>query len=146
MKAADWLGRLLCGISLLMLSEAHERLFGGQIHGLLGVAIYLCTSGLCNFASIVLADKILNGPISYDMQRLAFCALIVNFFSFIAFMAKNSPSVALLNSTIMVISYVQFARLLWPSNGNPITHHRRVGVLRLLNLQGTRLYLEKEKR
>lgn len=145
MKAADWLGRLVFGACMWGIDYAHTEIFGNPENTMLGIAVYSCTAALCNTSTIVLSAGLLRGKASYDMQRLAYCAIAVNFLCFLAYTAKISPVVILFNTTTTVISYAQLARLLWPSNGDLIPYHRRFGFLRFASLQSTSLHLEAKK-
>lgn len=143
MRAADWIGRALYAAIIFGVTQLHGEFFGRVENSVTGVAIYVCTAAICNLVAVLLAPYLLRGKASYDMQRLAYCAIVVNFLSFILYSAKISPVV--LNTTITVISYVQLARLIWPSNGYPSYHHRRFGFFRFAALQGKNLHLETEK-
>ena len=143
MNTADWTGRAVYAAVIFGLNLLHGEYFGNPENSITGVAIYVCTSAVCNLVAVILAAHLLRGKASYDMQRLAYCAIVANFLSFILYSAKISPIV--LNITIMVISYVQLARLIWPSNGDPSYHHRRFGFFRLAALQGKNIHLEATK-
>lgn len=143
MRAADWIGRALYAAIIFGITQLHGVFFGSPENSIIGVAVYVCTAAVCNLVAVILAPELLRGKASYDMQRLAYCAIVVNFLSFILYSAKISPVV--LNTTITVISYVQLARLIWPSNGNLSHHHRRFGFFRFAALQGKNLHLEAKK-
>lgn len=143
MRPADWIGRLIYASIVFGITQVHSEYFGNVENSITGVAIYVCTAAVCNLVAVLLATDLLRGKASYDMQRLAYCAIVVNFLSFILYSAKISPVV--LNLTITVISYVQLARLIWPSNGDPSYHHRRFGFFRFAALQGKNIHLEAEK-
>lgn len=145
MKAADWLGRLLCGLLIWTLYKAQEWAVGDIENELWDVAMYLCTAAIINAAEVVLAALLVRGAASYDMQLLAFCAVIANFLNFVAYAAKNSPMVFVLNQTITVISYVQLVRLIWPSNGSPLDYRSRGVFLRFAHLPAKGVHFEKEK-
>ncbi len=145
MQRSDWIGRLLCGAGIFGLGWLHAYFFGNPEGTRAGVAVYVCTAALANAIDIVLSAGLMRGKASYDMQRLAYCAIVVNFLSFIAFTAKNSPLVSALNMAITVISYAQLVRLLWPGNGNLSPHPWRFGFLRFTALQSPRIHLEKKK-
>lgn len=143
MCLADWIKRAGYALVIFGLNMLHVEFFGNPTNSINGVAIYVCTSAICNLVAVLLAPYLLRGKASYDMQRLAYCAIVANFMSFILYSAKISPSV--FNTAITVISYVQLARLIWPSNGDPSYHYWRFGFLRFATLQGKNLHLEAAK-
>lgn len=145
MRAADVIGRAVCGLVMYAANKLQVHWFLPSTIEIGEVALFICTAALANAFSIILAATTLRGAVSYDMQRLAFCAVVVNLLSFIAFAAKNSPCVHLLNDTITVISYAQLARLLWPGYGNRYDSDRRYGVSRFVDLYLPRFYMEKKK-
>lgn len=102
-------------------------------------------SALTNTCALLAAAAFVRGKASFDLQRLAFCAMVVNFLNFAAFAAKSSPCVYVLNTSITVISYAQLVRILWPGNGDPIYHNRRFGLSRLANFQSKIFHMEKTK-
>ncbi len=145
MKAAAWIGRILCGIAIMALYGLQGMIEGDVKNTLGGVAQHVTVAAIVNAAEVVLAAYLVRGAASYDMQLLAFCAVIVNFLSFVAYAAKNSPMVFFLNHSIMVISYVQFARLIWPSNGSPLNYRSRGLFLRFAHLPIASVHFKKEK-
>jgi len=114
-------------------------------NNLLSVGINQCLSALTNTCALLSAAVFARGKASYDLQRLAFCAIVVNFLSFVAYSAKISPLISALNWAITVISYAQLLRILWPSNGDPAYRFRRFGVFRLAYFPSARFYLEAKK-
>ena len=145
MKAADIIGRVACGLGMYAVNQAQMNLWAPSSAELFEVSIFICTSALANAICILLPAALMRGSASYDMQRLAFCAIVVNFCSFIAFAAKSSPFVHLFNDTITVISYAQLARLLWPGYGNRYDNSRRFGIFRFVDIHLPRFYMEKKK-
>lgn len=145
MNAADIFGRILCGLGIYAVNQAQMYLWTPSSSKLNEVSIFICTAALANAVCILLPAALMRGSASYDMQRLAFCAIVVNFFSFIAFAAKSSPLVHLFNDTITVISYAQLARLLWPGYGNRSDNSRRFGIFRFVDFHMPRFYMEKKK-
>lgn len=114
-------------------------------NNLLSVALNQCLSGVTNTCALLSAAFLVRGKASYDLQRLAFCAIVVNFLSFVAYSAKISPLIYALNGAITVISYAQLVRILWPGNGDPIYHNRRFGFLRFADFQSKIFHMEKTK-
>lgn len=145
MTAADIIGRVVCGLGIYAVNWAQAYLWSPTSIELVEVAIFICTAAVANVFGILLPAALMRGAASYDMQRLAFCAIVVNFLSFIAFAAKNSPCVHFLNDTITVISYAQLARLLWPGYGNRFDNSRRFGIFRFVDFHLPRFYMEKKK-
>lgn len=143
MRPADWIGRLIYACIVFGITHVHNEYFGDVESSIVGVAIYVCTAAVCNLVAVLLAVDLLRGKASYDMQRLAYCAIVVNFLSFIAYSAEISPIV--FNTTITVLSYVQLARLLWPSNGNYSHNNRRFGFLRFAAIQSKNIHMEAQK-
>lgn len=144
MNLADWVGRVLCAAITFGLAWAQIVLYAPS-NNLLGVAFNQCLSALTNTCALLAAAALVRGKASFDLQRLAFCAIVINFTSFIAYMAKLSPLIYALNGAITVISYAQLARILWPSNGDPIHLSRRFGVFRFATFQSPGLHLEEKK-
>lgn len=145
MNLADWVGRILCGAITFGLAWGQITLYTPS-NTLLGVAFNQCLSALTNTCALLAAAALVRGKASFDLQRLAYCAIAVNFLSFIAYMAKISPLISALNGAITVISYAQLARILWPSNGDPIHLSWRFGVFRFATFQSPGLHLEEKKR
>lgn len=144
MLASDWLGRALCLLITFGSAWAKHSFF--QLDPtLFGVGISQCFSALFNASALLAAAYLIRGPASYDLQLLSFCAVVVNLLSFISFAAKNSPCVQILNHTITVISYVQFVRILWPSNGSPLDYCRGGLLHRLAYLSVASFHVKKEK-
>jgi len=126
-------------------AQAQLALFAPD-NNLLSVGINQCLSALTNTCALLAAAALVRGKASFDLQRLAFCAIVVNFLSFVAYSAKISPLISALNVAITVISYAQLARILWPSNGDPSYLSRRFGVFRFASFQSPSFHLEKEER
>ena len=145
MNRADWLGRAVCLAVTFGAAWGQLALFTPD-NNLLSVAINQCLSAITNTFALLAAWWFVRGKASYDLQRLAFCAIVVNFLSFVAYSAKISPLIYAFNWAITVISYAQLARLLWPRNGDPSYMSRRFGVFRFASFQGPSFHLEKEKR
>lgn len=145
MRAAGIARRAVCGIVMYAANKLQVHWFSPSTIEIGDVALFICTAAIANALSILLAATVLRGAVSYDMQRLAFCAVVVNLLSFIAFAAKNSPCVHFLNDTITVISYAQLARLLWPGYGNRYDGDRRYCVSRFVGLYLPRFYMEEKK-
>lgn len=145
MKLTDWIGRVLCAAITFGVAWAQLALYTPD-NNLLSVAFNQCLSALTNACALLAAAALVRGKASFDLQRLAYCAIAVNFLSFIAYSAKISPLISALNGAITVISYAQLARILWPSNGDPIYLSRRFGVFRFATFQSPGVHLEEEKR
>lgn len=144
MDRADWFGRILCAAVTFGLARAQLALYT-PTNDLPGVAFNQVLSALTNACALIAAAAFMRGRASYDMQRLAFCAIVVNFLSFLAYAAKISPLISALNGAITVISYAQLARILWPRDGDPNYINRRFGFFRLAHLPGKGLYMEAKK-
>jgi len=145
MSRHDWIGRALCLAVTFGAAWAQTALYSPQ-NSLLGAGIQSVLSALTNTCALLAAAAFVRGHASFDLQRLAFCAIVVNFLNFAAFAAKSSPLVYVFNTSITVISYAQLARILWPGNGSLIHHTRRFGLFRFANFQGKGIHLETEKR
>jgi len=137
--------RAICGLGIYATNQVQMHFWLPESNARPEVYLFIVTAALANVIGILLPAALMRGKASYDMQRLAFCAIVVNFLSFIAFTAKNSPCVHFLNHTITVISYAQLVRLLWPGYGNRSDDHWRIGVFRFAHLYGKKLYMEKAK-
>lgn len=144
MKRADWFGRALCALVTFGVVWAQEAVYSPE-PTLLGVAINQCLSALSNTCALLAAAAFVQGKTSYDLQRLAFCAIVVNFLSFAAFAAKSSPTVAWLNTTISVLSYAQLVLLLWPSNGGIPNPGGRIRLFYVAHFPRAGLHLETRK-
>lgn len=145
MRAADIIGRVACGLGMYAANWLQVYWFAPGSIEIGEVALFICTAALANAVTVFLAAAVIRGAVSYDIQRLAFCAIVVNLLSFIAFAAKNSPCVHLLNDTVTVISYAQLARLLWPGYGNRSDRDQRYFVSRFADLHLPRFYMEEKK-
>jgi hypothetical protein len=144
MTLLDWLGRALCLVVTFGAAYAKGTLYQPE-SALLSVAISQCLSAFCNAIAVVAAAYLVRGRASYELQLLAYCAVVVNLLSFISYAAKISPMVHALNLTITVISYAQLARLLWPRNDSFVDYC--ISRLFLLSAAPTikNLHVEKEK-
>jgi len=145
MNLADWVGRVICAAITFGLAWAQLTLYTPS-NTLPGVALNQCLSALTNACALLAAAALVRGKASFDLQRLAYCAIAVNFLSFIAYSAKISPLIYALNGVITVISYAQLVRLLWPSNGDPNYLPRRFGFFRFASFQSPGFHLEEKKR
>lgn len=144
MTWADWLGRALCLAITFGVAWAQTALYTPE-NSLPSAGIQSVLSALTNTCALLSAAFFVRGKASFDLQRLAFCAIVINFLNFAAFAAKSSPCVYVLNTSITVISYAQLARILWPSNGDPVYHNWRFGVSRFANFQSKIFHMEKTK-
>lgn len=144
MGRADWVGRALCLAVTFGVAWGQLALFTPQ-NTLASVAINQVLSAFSNTCALLAAAAFVRGKASYDLQRLAFCAIVVNFLSFVAYSAKISPLIHALNSAITVISYAQLIRILWPGNGDPVNNPRRFGVFHFATFQSPGLRMEKKK-
>lgn len=144
MTVGDWLGRLLC--AAITFGVAWLRLWAyTPENSLAGAAICNCLSALSNACAVIAAAYLVKGKASFDLQRLAYCAVVVNLLGFLAYAAKSSPSVYATNTAITVISYAQLIRLLWPSNGDIIHPDRCRRFLLGAPLSVKGFHMEKEK-
>lgn len=144
MSWRDWTGRALCLAITFGVAGAQTALYTPE-NSLLSAGIQTVLSALTNTCALLSAAFFVRGKASFDLQRLAFCALVVNFLNFAAFAAKSSPCVYVLNTLVTVISYAQLARILWPGNGDPIINSRRFGFLPFANFPSKGFYLEAKK-
>lgn len=144
MRREDWYGRGICFAITFGLAWLKLWLYPPD-NNLLSVGISACLSVVCNTVSMIAAASFVKGRASFDLQRLAYCAMVVNLLSFIAYAAKNSPCVFFLNTSITVISYVQLIRLLWPSNGDNVHNNKRDRFLHFTHISGKNIHLEKKK-
>jgi hypothetical protein len=144
MNRAEWIGRAVCLAITFGVAQGQLALYTPD-NNLLSVGINQCLSALTNTCALLSAAFFVRGKASYDLQRLAFCAIVINFLSFAAYSAKISPLISALNWAITVISCAQLVRILWPGNGDPIYHHRRFGFLRFVDFQSKILHMEKTK-
>lgn len=143
MRASDIIARAACGLGIYAVNQVQMYFWTPESNARMAVYVFIVTAALANVIGILLPAALMRGKASRDMQILAFCAIVVNFLSFIAFTAKNSPCVHILNHTITVISYAQLVRLLWPGYGNRSDDHWRIGIFHVFNPLGKKLYLEK---
>lgn len=144
MNCADWVGRALCLAITFGVAWAQLALFTPE-NTLASVAINQVLSALTNTFALLAAAAFVRGKASFDLQRLAFCAIVVNFLSFVAYSAKAPPLINVLNEAITVLSYAQLLRILWPSNGDPVYNSRRFGVFHFAAFQSPGVHLEKKK-
>lgn len=111
MEKIDWRARLFGVLAFYLIDQAHVEFFGHPENTKMSVTIYLATAALANVAVVVVAAKVLRDQLSYDIQRLNYCAIIVNFMGWLAYLASKSPVV--FNATITALGYGQFLRLFW---------------------------------
>lgn len=141
---ADWRGRIGCGAVTFGIEWLRSALYVTE-NTLESVALSCCLSAICNACAILAAHELTTGRTSFDLQRLAFCALVVNYIVFIAYAAKSSPVILACNTLISVLSYAQLARLLWPNDGDSIPLNRCDGVFRSAGFPREGVYLETKK-
>jgi hypothetical protein len=144
MNRVDWVGRALCLAVTFGVARLQLALFTPE-NTLASVAVNQVLSAFSNTCALLAAAAFVRGKASFDLQLLAYCAIVVNFLSFVAYSAKISPLIHALNSAITVISYAQLLRILWPSNGDPVYNSRRFGVFHFAAFQSPGLHLEKKK-
>lgn len=117
-------------------------IFGHPENTQIGVTVYLCSAALFNLALVVYCSHALNGQLSYDLQRLAFCAIILNFIGWITYLAQVTP--AFINFLVMVLTYGMFTRIIWVHDGDSDAGGWRDLVRRLLD-RGSVVHHEKAK-
>jgi phosphoglycerol transferase MdoB-like AlkP superfamily enzyme len=144
MNRADWIGRALCLAITFGVARGQLALFAPE-NTLASVAINQVLSAFSNTCALLAAAAFVRGKASFDLQRLAYCAIVVNFLGFVAYSAKISPLIHALNGVITVISYAQLLRILWPSNGDPVYNSRRFGVFYFAAFQSPGLRVEEKK-
>jgi hypothetical protein len=115
-RGIDWPARLTTVLAMIILDRAHVAFFGHPENTEMGVTVYLGTAAFANAASVVYFSHALNGRLSYDLQRLAFCAIILNSASWVLYMAQMSPSI--INFMMGMLTYGMFTRVCWISDGD----------------------------
>lgn len=115
-RRIDWPARLTALLAMATLHKAHSSFLGHPENTPTGVTVYLCTAALFNLASVIYFANCLKGQLSYDLQRLAFCAIILNFAGWITYLAQVSP--AFINTLMAALTYGMFTRLFWISDGD----------------------------
>jgi hypothetical protein len=144
MSLGDWAGRAVCAAITFGLAYLRARYLPPE-NNLQSVALTHCLSAICNACAILAAYRFTRGKTSFDLQRLAFLAIVVNALSILAYAAKSSPLVFAANSAITVISYVQFLRLLWPGNGDVLDTSRCRFIFRVADIPSKGLHMETKK-
>jgi len=117
MSWADWIGRAVCAAITFGVAYLQTQAFTPESN-FYSAVIQAILSALTNTCALLSAAYFVRGKASFDLQRLAYCALVVTLLNLIAFAAKSSPLVSVFNTALTVISYAQFIRILWPSNGS----------------------------
>lgn len=115
-RGIEWPERACAALVTLILEAVHNRLFGCQESTRIAVTVYLSTSALFNVAAILCYDRVLRGQLSADLQKLAYCAIILNFLGWATYMFQRSPQVV--NIMTAALTYGTFTRLLWISDGD----------------------------
>jgi hypothetical protein len=141
---ADWRGRVSCAAITFGIEWLRSTFYVTE-NTLESVALSCCLSAICNACAIIAAHELTTGRTSFDLQRLAFCALVINYLVFIAYWAKSSPVIHACNTLISVLSYAQLARFLWPNDGNSIPRSRCDGVFRSADFPREGVHLETQK-
>lgn len=139
-RGIEWAARSISILAMLILDRVHEGIFGNPENTPLAVTVYIGTAALCNALSVVFFANILKGKLSYDLQRLAFCALFLNSVSWVLFMAQQSPSS--INFLMSMVTYGMFTRVCWVSDNDSDAGGWR-DFLRRSFAQRQKLYLEK---
>lgn len=115
-RGIEWQSRLAAVIATIIIDKAHKLMFGGPENTFMGITVYLSSAALMSFAAIVCYAHILKGQLSFDLQRLAFCAIALNFLGWLTYLAQQSP--AIINQLIAAVTYGTFTRILWISDGD----------------------------
>ena len=135
---------MMAAVGLFLITQVYDLLFSGPENTRLGATVYHGGAALFNAITIIFVAHLMCGQISIDLQRLGFCAMVINFLSWIAYLAQQSPVV--FNLTITAVSYAQFARILWNSDGDDDVNRGRFGLVRWPHLLGAGLYPAEGKR
>lgn len=144
MNRADWIGRALCLAATFGAAWVQTEIYTPE-NSLLSAGVQTILSALTNTCALLSADAFVRGKASFDLQRIAYCALVVNLLNFAAFAAKSSPFVYVFNTSITVISYAQLVRILWPGNGGISDYLGRVWLFAIAHLPGASLRMEAKK-
>ena len=139
-RSVEWAARVTAILAMLVLDDLHEAIFGEPENSPLGVTVYIGTAALCNALSVVFFAHVLKGKLSYDLQRLAFCAIVLNSVSWVLFMAQQSPSS--INFLMSMVTYGMFTRVCWVSDNDTDSGGWR-DFLRRSFAQRQKLYLKK---
>lgn len=115
-RGINWQARATAVLAMLTLDKAHLVFFGSPENTQLGVTIYQGTAALCNAISVVFFAHVLKGKLSYDLQRLAFCAILLNSFGWVLYMAQYSPY--FINFLMSMVTYGMFTRVCWVSDND----------------------------
>jgi hypothetical protein len=115
-RGIDWAPRIAAAIATVAIGEAHLLIFGNPVNTRAGISVYLATSALFNAASIFCYAHLLTNKLSSDLQKLAYCAIILNGLAWITYMLELSPRVV--NDMVQALTYGTFTRLLWISDGD----------------------------
>ena len=144
MNWADWTGRAVCMVITFGVAYLQTWAYTPE-NNFYSAVLQSILSALTNTCALLSAAYFVRGKASFDLQRLAYCALVVNLLNLIAFAAKSSPFVSVFNTVITVISYAQFIRILWPTNGSILDLRWRGPVHGRADLSGEGLHMEKKK-
>ena len=141
-RGINWQARATAVLAMLTLDKAHLVFFGSPENTQLGVTIYQGTAALCNGLSVMYFAHGLQAKVSYDLQRLAFCAMFLNAAAWLLYMAQQSPSTV--NFLIGMVTYGMLIRTIWISDGDSDSGGWSDLVHRLLN-RGWIVHHEKAK-
>ena len=131
-----WRDRFAVALAIGAIALLHRAVFGAVENSPAGMLWYHGGAALFDGATIVIAAHALQGQLSYDMQRLGICAMIVNFMGWLAYLAYLPP--APYNAAIVALSYVQWVRLLWI--GRHDANHLGRDLVRWDHSGGTKLH------
>ena len=115
-RRLDWSGRASAALATILIDKAHGLIFGGPENTVAGVTVYLASAALMSFIAIVIYAHIIKGQLSFDLQRLSFCAIALQFTGWLLYLAQQSP--AIINQLIAAVTYGTFTRILWTGDGD----------------------------
>lgn len=141
-RGINWQARVTAILAMQALDQAHRVFFGHPENTELGVTIYQGTAALLNGLSVIYFANGLQGKVSYDLQRLGFCAMFLNAAGWLLYMAQQSPSSV--NFLIAMVTYGMLVRTIWISDGDSDSGGWSDLVHRLLNRGGI-VHYEKAK-
>lgn len=114
MISCNWRQRAGFALLLALVFVLHGLAFADVENSPAGMLVYHGSAMLGDYALLRAAPSALDGRILDDIERLCLASMCLNFLGWIAYLAYASP--VIYDISIMVVTYVQFLRLILDSD------------------------------